>query len=173
MNYGMIIDHADQFSVGRLITIASIEGDKATCHPARGGDAFVLGLHQIRVLSWEVFSHLLNSQVESFGVVDPNTLPSTPGLKEFLQYNWYWMQEYNTWEIRFADPNGNPMVAWIEQRPSYCDRGNFCVKVEGLPSIDAEDGFPRFYMNLEIAKRETKEWLMWRVFKHRFSYAGV
>lgn len=55
--------------------------------------------------------------------------------------------------------------AWITQRPSYCDRGHWQFNVDGIPDVDWADGFPRYYMDLEIAKREAEAWLRWRLFK--------
>lgn len=60
--------------------------------------------------------------------------------------------------------DGNAHV-WIERRPAYCDRGHFCAKVEGIPDIDGADSFPRYFMDLERAKSEMREWLAWRLRK--------
>jgi len=58
------------------------------------------------------------------------------------------------------------MVAWIEPRPSYCDRGHWKMNCE-LPDLDAADRFPRYYMNLNRAKEETEDFLRWRLWKIR------
>ena len=45
----------------------------------------------------------------------------------------------------------------IETRPIYCDRGNYCAKFfskDDRCRIDEQDGFPRYYFNLEYAKDE-------------------
>jgi hypothetical protein len=52
---------------------------------------------------------------------------------------------------------------WIEKRPPYCDRGHFLGHVMGVPTLDHQDGFPRYYMNLDRAKAELEEWLQWRL----------
>ena len=62
------------------------------------------------------------------------------------------------------------MVAWIEPRPSYCDRGHWKMCCE-LPDFDAADGFPRYYMSLAVAKAETEAFLKWRLWKVRTAEA--
>ncbi len=59
---------------------------------------------------------------------------------------------------------GSHMVAWLERRPYYCDRGHFQVNSD-LPGLDKHDSFPRYYMNYEVAKAETEAWLKWRLWK--------
>jgi hypothetical protein len=51
----------------------------------------------------------------------------------------------------------------IEPRPAYCDRGHWFAKAYGPLDIAAADSFPRYFMDLERAKAEMKEWLVWRV----------
>ncbi len=52
---------------------------------------------------------------------------------------------------------------WIAVRPPYCDRGHYVGNVGNVPDIDAADGFPRYFMDLERAKLELAEWLQWRL----------
>jgi hypothetical protein len=51
----------------------------------------------------------------------------------------------------------------LEPRPPYCDRGNFLAKLfsegELLLSIDAADGWPRYYFDEARAKAEVEAWL--------------
>lgn len=56
---------------------------------------------------------------------------------------------------------------WIQKRPTYCDRGHYCANVNGIPSIDGADSFPRYFMDLERAKDEMSEWLQWRLQSER------
>ena len=51
----------------------------------------------------------------------------------------------------------------LSPRPPYCDRGPWYGQAWGIPSLDGEDGFPRYYMDLQRAKDEMKEWLIWRL----------
>lgn len=56
----------------------------------------------------------------------------------------------------------------IEPRPHYCDRGNFIAKL--FPAIgsklalelDLQDGWPRYYFDLDRAKAEVEAWLVKR-----------
>lgn len=64
------------------------------------------------------------------------------------------------------DANG-VLIAWIDARPAYCDRGNWKGMVESVPDLDSQDGWPNYYMSLERAKVEVHDFLMWRLFKVR------
>lgn len=66
--------------------------------------------------------------------------------------------EHGSWELRQED-----VKLYLYPRPSYCDRGHWIGYVEGIMSIDAADGFPRYYMDLDRAKDELYEWLQWRL----------
>jgi hypothetical protein len=51
----------------------------------------------------------------------------------------------------------------VEPRPVYCDRGHWVGKVHGVPDVDGQDAFPRYYMDLSRAKLELADWLEWRL----------
>jgi hypothetical protein len=53
---------------------------------------------------------------------------------------------------------------FLEKRPPYCDRGNWYAKIfeYGLLWIDAADGFPRYYFDFEVAKKECEAFLLKR-----------
>lgn len=48
----------------------------------------------------------------------------------------------------------------IEPRPAYCDRGRFIVRTDA--PLDNQEGFPRYYFDLEIAKQEMASWVAGR-----------
>lgn len=85
-----------------------------------------------------------------------------------------------TWRKMPVDQGGAPcfecmiadqLVAWIEPRPLYCDRGHWYVKCE-LPDIGGADAFPRYYMSFIAAKAEIEAFLRWRLWKQRtYRYA--
>lgn len=80
-----------------------------------------------------------------------------------------WDEKHLTWEMR-ATCEGHPAneaVVYISPRNSYCDRGHWQAHVDGIPSIDHADSFPRYFMRLSVAKQEMGEWLAWRLFKVR------
>lgn len=54
-------------------------------------------------------------------------------------------------------------TVWIEPRPSYCNRGRYHAQYSGTMHIDAGDGFPRYFMDLDVAKSEMKAWLLHRM----------
>lgn len=72
-----------------------------------------------------------------------------------------WMK-HNGWE----EIEGIDCLVWISKRPQYCDRGNYwamCDVKNGGNSrrldLDAQDAWPRYYMNLDRAKLEIEEWM--------------
>jgi hypothetical protein len=66
------------------------------------------------------------------------------------------------------------MLAWIQARPSYCDRGHWQAQLEFSPGnpIDFADGMPCYYMNLAVAKQEIKAKLLWRICKIDIDYSS-
>lgn len=69
------------------------------------------------------------------------------------------------WEkhVGYTEIIGKECTITIEPRPSYCDRGNFIAKI--FPSgrlimdMDAQDGWPRYYMDELRAKLEIEDWM--------------
>ena len=49
----------------------------------------------------------------------------------------------------------------LEQRPVYCDRGNFLAKCfpKGDLILDGQDGWPHYYFDEDRAKAEIEAWL--------------
>jgi hypothetical protein len=72
------------------------------------------------------------------------------------------------WEDRGAHYRiaGRECEISIEPRPRYCDRGNWLAKLHATGAlaldIDAADGWPRYYFDLERAKAECEAWLLKR-----------
>jgi hypothetical protein len=70
------------------------------------------------------------------------------------------------WHLDTTVSKGDKTIqVWIEKRPVYCDRGHYSVNATGNleASIDWQDGFPRYFMDLSVAKQETEAWLRWRL----------
>ena len=57
----------------------------------------------------------------------------------------------------------------LKKRQAYCDRGHWDGMVFGVPDIDFQDSFPRYYMDETRAKLELSEWLHWRLKRIRDS----
>lgn len=55
-------------------------------------------------------------------------------------------------------------LLYLEQRPAYCDRGSWIVKIDnpGPMWIDDADMFPRYYFKLENALDEIEAFLLKR-----------
>lgn len=88
--------------------------------------------------------------------------PNVEALRE--RHGWRWTESEHGTLFGLVDANGQ-MLAWINQRPGYCDRGHWGVGVECVPSLDHQDAFPRYFMRLETAKQELIEFLAWRLFR--------
>lgn len=77
-------------------------------------------------------------------------------MREEEQHIWYKRPTY--WEIF-----GKGCSITLEERPSYCDRGNYIAKVfprgDLLTDMDHQDGWPRYYFDLDRAKLEVGAWL--------------
>ena len=63
---------------------------------------------------------------------------------------------------------GRDCWIWMQARPHYCDRGNWLahvevnVEYEGAAlrlGLDIQDGWPRYYFDLDRAKAEIEAWL--------------
>jgi hypothetical protein len=81
-----------------------------------------------------------------------------------LSLHWT-LDEFNTLNLRFPGPFGE-VHAFIDLRNNYCDRGHFRFGIShGVPSLDAADSFPRYYMSLAAALEEAEKWLLWRLYK--------
>ncbi len=74
---------------------------------------------------------------------------------------WTWNDVDRTWEI-----HGRDCWVWMDARPAYCDRGRWLARLELTASafpdlyIDAADGWPRYYFDLDRAKAEIEAWLV-------------
>lgn len=81
---------------------------------------------------------------------------------------WVFDAEHQVWSIR-----GRDCWIWMNARPPYCDRGRWLARLEvlllaeGLTGprpellhIDAQDGWPRYYFDLDRAKLEIEAWLI-------------
>jgi len=89
--------------------------------------------------------------------------PFPPRLEPLPQKMKYeWKEQWNSGHMFHEYYINNELMAWIVPRPKYCDRGRFSMDTN-LPDIDAADSFPRYYMDLERAKRETEEFVRWRL----------
>lgn len=59
------------------------------------------------------------------------------------------------------------LLAWVQKRPTYCDRGHWQGQIEYSPGnpLDAADGGLHYYMRLQVAKDELRSKLLWRLCK--------
>lgn len=84
-------------------------------------------------------------------------------LREPQELKW---REVNDEDRRYHECYvGDHILAVLEKRPEYCDRGHWSVKAM-IPGLDGADSFPRYYMRSHVAIIETEQWLEWRLWKH-------
>jgi hypothetical protein len=64
--------------------------------------------------------------------------------------------------------DGKDCQVSLEQRPYYCDRGNFIAKLHPIPGtelareLDHQDGWPRYYFDFDRMLAEVEAWLVKR-----------
>lgn len=80
---------------------------------------------------------------------------------------WEWVEKDRTWYAKFpVKVNGvtGEWLVWLTQRPHYCDRGRWGAGVDGVKCSppDEQEGFPRYFFDLETAKNEMKAWVKMR-----------
>jgi len=86
---------------------------------------------------------------------------------EELGIVWEWVEKDRTWYAKFpVEVNGvkGEWLVWLTQRPHYCDRGRWGVGVDGVGCSppDEQEGFPRYFFDLETAKEEMRAWVKMR-----------
>ena len=80
-----------------------------------------------------------------------------------IKLSWQWTEEYRTWMARIpaVDFQGSGFfLIYAVERASYCDRGKWHVLVDniGVGPLDDQEGFPRYYFDLENLKHEMECW---------------
>lgn len=75
-----------------------------------------------------------------------------------IRPEWTFDREYSCWNLQHQGA-----CVSITPRPGYCDRGRWLVVVDGIDDLDFADAFPRYFMDLEWAKAEMIDWLLWRL----------
>lgn len=63
----------------------------------------------------------------------------------------------DTFELRRVETG--ELVAWIMERPRYCNRGRFHAVIEAPVTISHADPWPRYYFVLNFAMAELRYWL--------------
>lgn len=70
------------------------------------------------------------------------------------------------WELNLKTPDVQ-LIMTIKPRPAYCDRGNFIAQVSGwrlfnekpgIPLLDHQDAWPRYYFDFWNAVMECQAW---------------
>ncbi len=90
--------------------------------------------------------------------VEPKVYTGAAPGQPIVEYDRWQLDEYDAYNMYVG-----PIHVSIQKRPPYCDRGHWIARVDGIPSLDGADGFPRYFMNLERAKAEMTEWVAWRM----------
>lgn len=64
--------------------------------------------------------------------------------------------------VKARDHNGEGVFEiHAEPRPNYCDRGRWKVLIDnrGVSPLDWQEGFPRYYFDLDRLKAEMEDWV--------------
>jgi hypothetical protein len=65
--------------------------------------------------------------------------------------------------VRDGPRAGSMVLLTIEPRPAHCDRGRWIAKSFGDPRdgrpLDGQEGWPRYYFDLDRARAEIQEWV--------------
>lgn len=74
------------------------------------------------------------------------------------------VDEHDHTSQKYLSIKGRECEVTIETRPCCCDRGNWIAKVHPINyrmnlELDWQDGWPRYYFDLDRAKLECEAWL--------------
>ena len=86
-----------------------------------------------------------------------------------MRYRWH-KDNFGALNLHVPDADGRDVWAYIQQRPTYCDRGHYQLNIEGPLGLDGHDMFPRYYMSLATAMTEAELFLNWRLHKNTIAY---
>lgn len=74
-----------------------------------------------------------------------------------------WQGEVHFLSGSYATLQGTGCYITLEGRPHYCDRGNYLAKLHvedpRLVHVDDQDGWPRFYFDLDRSMAECEAWM--------------
>jgi len=106
-------------------------------------------------------------------------------MEPYLGQGMNWIQEWNGYKlvVPIITHEGQPDATYeihIDKRPTYCDRGDWLIFVDGRNDLDAADGFPRYFIGSdEEVKHQMEQWLARReayrawIAKHAATLSGV
>jgi len=89
------------------------------------------------------------------------------GVKEINDVKWVKDERYDCFYLTVHDQQTRPVVATLSLRPPYCDRGHIQLLIDGNLGLDWADSFPRFFFSPQEADTHVREFLKWRLWKHR------
>jgi len=84
---------------------------------------------------------------------------------------WRFDRDYKVWNLYAHGEDSAILLAWLKQRPNYCDRGHWGAHIECWTADnppDGSDGWPHHYMDENIGMMEIRAFLFWRLFKVRW-----
>ncbi len=89
------------------------------------------------------------------------------GLKQIDNAKWS-KDEHGCLNLNVTHEKGTDIHCYLSLRPIYCDRGHIQLFINGVGLwLDPTDSFPRFFFSFEEADKHTREFLKWRIWKHR------
>lgn len=83
-----------------------------------------------------------------------------------MRLDWKFNVKFKTWEvrlpIRLKSGESGEYHIWLAERPRHCDRGRWVAQVDASPAfacLDDQEGFPRYYFDLDRALAELEAWI--------------
>lgn len=87
------------------------------------------------------------------------------GIEEIDKAQWS-MGGYG-WNMVVHDSLNRLVRCYLKPRPKYCDRGHLDLLIDGSMGLDEADSFPRYFFSFEEADIHCRNFLKWRLWKHR------
>jgi hypothetical protein len=99
-------------------------------------------------------------------VAAPTAITREEGLRQIAEARWK-KDEFGCLDLWVNTADGAPVHAWLQLRPTYCDRGHIQLNIDGRLGLDGADNFPRYFFSFGEADEHTRTFLKWRLWSER------
>ncbi len=90
------------------------------------------------------------------------------GLKQINKAKWVRDDRFGFLDLHVTHEKGTDVHCNLSLRPFDCDRGHIRLLIDAnYLYLDYADSFPRYFFSFEEADKHTREFLKWRLWKHR------
>ena len=92
---------------------------------------------------------------------------NSEGIKQIDNAKWS-KDKFGCLNLHVTHGDNTDIHCHLSLRPAYCYRGHIQLFIDGACLwLDSADSFPRFFFSFEEADKHTREFLKWRLWKHR------